>query len=94
MGPSTVMQLADHTHIKRVTAHSNIDKLQQMGLLLDSYTGKKRLIHAASTDALTAVLESKKFELEQIESQLQGVTPLFGQIERLAQNFPDVRMFQ
>lgn len=94
LGPSTVIQLSQYTDIKRVTAHSNVDKLLQMWLLVDIRHGKKRLIQAASTEALQWLIEAKKFEIEQIESQLQSVTPLFGQIERLAQNFPKVRMFQ
>lgn len=66
----------------------------EIGLLLDTRRGKKRLIYPASKEALEKILEDKKFELEQIESQLQSVTPLFDQIERLTQNFPNVRMFQ
>lgn len=92
--PSSVIQIAQASTIKRVTVHAIIDKLMNQWIFLDTRRWKKRLVYPATVDALHAILEKRKFEIEQIESQLKASEHIFEHIKSLSENFPDVRMLQ
>jgi len=94
VGPNTVMNLAEHAELKRVTTHAVVNELITKSVFLDTYRGKKRLVYAAPIDALQTIVEQKRFEVEQLESQLESSKSLFQQIKSLSENFPDVRMYQ
>ena len=92
--PSTVAQLAHTSGLKRVTTHAIVDSLISQGLFTDSHRGKKRLVHPHDISQLETLLEHKKFELEQLESQLSSTLPLLQHIKQLSENFPNVRLLQ
>lgn len=92
--PSTVMQLAQQSWTKRVTAHAIIDSLLTQWVFHDTRRGKKRLVYPAPIDALQTLIEEKKFAIEQLESQLESSKSIFQQIKALSENFPNVRMLQ
>ncbi len=93
-GSLTIQQLAEKSWIKRVTAHSIVSALMEMGLFQETMRGKKRLVHPSPPEAIEHLLEKKQFELDQLSSQYNSTLNIFSKIQNLSENFPKVRMLQ
>lgn len=93
-GPSTVIQLAKYTQIKRITTHAVIQRLLEKGLLLQTYSKKKRLIYANTLDSLENLLEKKKNEIKALTEDIKKTEPIFKSIQSWSKNFPKVRFYK
>jgi hypothetical protein len=65
-----------------------------IGLFLETYMGKRRLVYPHSIDSLYSLLESKKFALKQLENQLDAAKDLFQYIKQSRDSFPMTRLYQ
>lgn len=58
-GPTTVMELAEHTGIKRITVHFNIENLIQKGLVVQTVQGARRQIIAEPPERLEYLIDQQ-----------------------------------
>ncbi len=92
--PSTVIQLAKYTQLKRITAHAVIERLLEKWLLLKTYNKKKRLIYPNTVDSLERLLEKKKYEIKSLQEDIQKNEPILKSIQSRSRNFPKVRFYK
>lgn len=82
IGSTTVMELANHVGIKRITAHFNVESLISKGLITETRKGARRQIIAEQPEKLTALLEEREFELGQLKQNLPAI------IHSISRNVP------
>lgn len=75
-GPTTVLEIAKHTGIKRTTAHVNIETLIEKGLVAQTKSGTRRKILAEEPEKLQYILEQRKLQMKSLETGLPGVLSL------------------
>ncbi len=85
MGSTTVMELANHVSIKRITAHFNIESLISKGLVTESRKGARRQIVAEDPDKLQTLLEDRELEIGQLKQNLPSI------IESISKNSPKAK---
>lgn len=72
-GQTTIMELAKFVKIKRITAHFNIEKLIEMGLVAETRKGSRRYVVAESPDRIGELLEQKETNLAQLKKELPQI---------------------
>lgn len=77
-GTTTVMELANHVGIKRITAHFNIERLIEMGLVSETRKGARRQIVAEGPERLEGLIQKREEELQGLKSQFPLVADLFN----------------
>lgn len=70
-GATTVKELSEHVGIKRITAHFNIERLIERGLVTQIKKGMKRNIVAEPPERLSDLLKQKEQEVELMKNSLQ-----------------------
>jgi len=73
LGPTTILQLAQASHVKRTTVYSIIESLQQRGLMSVEIRGLKKMFVAEHPDYLKTVLDEKKAKLDTIFPDLAAL---------------------
>lgn len=73
LGSSTIMKLASEANIKRTTAYSLVEHLQQKGLMRTELRGFKKRFAAASPDTLETMLEHQRQKLLHALPDLQAL---------------------
>lgn len=68
-GPTTVMDLAEHAGIKRITAHFNIENLIKKGLVTQSVQGSRRQILAELPNKLEYLIEQQLDKAKNISNK-------------------------
>ena len=84
-GPSTVMELATHVGLKRITVHFNIESLIQKGLVTESREGARRQIVAEPPERLKYLLDQR---FESIKSLRDKFTSIVNLIDT---NYPQAK---
>lgn len=74
LGPSKVPEIAQQAHIKRTTTYGIVAELVSLGLLANSYKGKRKLYVAREPETIASLLEERKKRFERV---LPGLTDLF-----------------
>jgi len=72
-GPTTILEIAKHTGIKRSTVHLNVENLIQKGLVSQTRHGVRRRIVAEAPEKLGFILEQKKWRIKELESKLPDI---------------------
>lgn len=67
-GPTTIMGLAEHVGIKRITTHFNIENLITKGLVTQSIQGARRQIIAEQPERLEYLIEQKERSVSQLKN--------------------------
>ncbi len=80
-GPTTIMDLAEHTAIKRITVHFNIKNLIEKGLVAQTVLGSRRQITAEPPERLEYLIEKKEQEVKRIR---EDFSPVLQSISTLA----------
>lgn len=70
LGSTTVMELANHVNIKRITAHFNIESLISKGLITETRKGARRQIVAENPEKLQNILEDRESEVLQLKQSM------------------------
>lgn len=93
LGPSTIIQLADHSQLKRLTVHQAVQSLIDQGIMMETYYGKRRLVYPNNADGLRLLLEEKKFALRQLEQELESSKSVFDAIITARNSFSNTRLY-
>ncbi|MFW5703865.1 MAG: TrmB family transcriptional regulator [Patescibacteria group bacterium] len=89
-GSTTVMELANHVGIKRITTHFNVERLIEMGLVAETKKGARRKIVAEDPDKLEHLLLKKEEEIQSLKQSLpklmQSLSEMNGNLTQSAKN--------
>ena len=72
-GPAKVPEIALQAHLKRTTVYGIVDELVALGLLQESYRGKRKLYKAEDPRAILSMLEQKKKQIADILPELSDL---------------------
>lgn len=72
-GPTTIMTLAQHTGIKRITTHFNIESLIVKGLVTQTVQGARRQIVAEPPERLEYLVEKKVEDAKKLENKFPDI---------------------
>jgi hypothetical protein len=61
---------------------------------LETYNKKKRLVYPNTLDSLQKLLDKKKFELQELEQEVQNTAEILKGIQAQSENFPKVRFYK
>lgn len=92
--PASIIQLAQHTHLHRLTVHQTVQAMLQQWLFLETYSGKKRLVYPNSIDGLTLMLEEKKRKIKHLEQQLESAKDIFNYLRNKRDTDPMTRLYR
>lgn len=93
LGPSTILQLAEQSKLKRLTVHQAVYSLIEQGVMMETYYGKRRLVYPNNADGLRLLLEEKKFVLRQLEQELESSKSVFDAIITARNSFSNTRLY-
>jgi len=93
-GAATIQQFADQTRMNRITVHEIIRRLIKKWLFLETYSGKKRLVYPNQVDALDQLLDTKRAELNRLETASKQASSILRSIQTQAENFPKTRFYK
>lgn len=68
-GPTTVMDLAQHVGLKRITSHFHIENLIAKGLVTQTVQGSRRQIVAEKPERLNYLIEEKLENVKRMENK-------------------------
>lgn len=94
MWPSTIIQLAKSTWLKRITTHAIVERLLDKWVFLETKSKNKRLVYPNDLKCLTRLLEKKKQEIQDIENDLEKASTFLTNIQAWSQWFPNVRFYK
>jgi len=78
LGPTTVLNIAKSTHIRRTTVYTIIETLKNKGLMHIEPHGFKQLYTAEHPDKLESMLHTKKYNLDRLLPELTSLYNLKG----------------
>ncbi|MBU3925128.1 helix-turn-helix domain-containing protein [Patescibacteria group bacterium] len=93
-GPTTAQNIANATKIKRPTVYVDLERLKQIGLVNQSFKGKKKLYEMAPPEKLLRVIEKEKEEMEEKEEGIKNIITNLKAIANKAEFASDVRIFE
>ncbi len=70
LGPSKVPEIAREAEMKRTTVYGIVDELAALGLMQQSYKGKRKLYKAEDPSVILDMLEDKKKRVSEIVPEL------------------------
>ncbi len=73
IGPTSVMELAEHVGVNRITAHFNLRNLIEKGLVAQTLQGSRRQITAESPEKLEYLIEQKENKIKRIRSDFSVI---------------------
>ena len=94
LGPATIIQLAKHTGLKRITTHAIVQRLLEKGVFSETKNKTKRLVYPNDFKCLSRLLDKKKQEIEDIENELDKASQFLTNIQAWSQWFPNVRFYK
>lgn len=93
LGPSTILQLAEQSKLKRLTVHQAVQSMIEQGVVMETYYGKRRLVYPNNADGLRLLIEEKKFTLRQLEQELESSKSVFDAIITARNSFSNTRLY-
>ncbi len=93
-GPATAQNIANNTKIKRPTVYVDLERLKQLGLVNQSFKGKKKLFEMASPEKLLRITEREKEETEEKEAGIKNIITSLKAIANKSEFASDVRMLE
>lgn len=91
-GSTTVMELANHVSIKRITAHFNIESLISKGLVTETRKGARRQIVAEGPEKLLELLEDRETDIKQLKQTLPTIIQTISKSIPKAKTSDDVEI--
>ena len=92
LGACTIRQLTEQTNIHRVTVHDAVARLIANWLLLETYSGKKRLVFPQQITNLQHLVERKKAEVDQLQQDVSATMQLLQSVHLQAEYLPHIRI--
>ncbi len=78
-GSTTIMDLANHVNMKRITVHFNIENLIEKGLVIQTRQGARRYIMAEPPEKLNTIIEEKLNQMSKLQQELPSVIHTINQ---------------
>jgi sugar-specific transcriptional regulator TrmB len=72
-GKSTVMELSGRLGINRITAHTNIENLKDLGLVTESRNGARRILIAEPPERLMYLIEQKEQSIKNLRTKFPDI---------------------
>ncbi len=94
LGPSPVQDISHKAKVNRATTYVMIESLMGRGLMSSFVRGKKRFYAAESPDRLRAVLRMQRKELEQKETEFEGMFPMLAALYNAEGAKPQIRYLE
>lgn len=94
VGPASVQRLAHDLGQNRVTVHSAVEKLIELGFLFESRRGKRRLVVAESPDMLHRLVQKRKSELDMLADSAKQISKLLSSVRKTGQSVPTVKFYE
>jgi predicted transcriptional regulator len=94
MGATTVVQLADESQMNRVTVHDIVGRLVDKGLFLETRSGQRRLVYPKQVDALQSLVDTKRSELTQLQSNVDQTLSLLRNVQLSSIYLPQIRFYK
>ena len=93
IGPSAVQKIADQSGIKRVTTYVILESLVGLGLVSQSFRGKKTYFVAEDPSNLKRLLEKREQELVEQNQNFDQVLPQLQGLKAIPQEMPEVKFY-
>lgn len=94
LGTVSISELAKKAKLHRITTHAAVESMIKQGVFLETHYGKRRLVYPAMADGLQKLLDSKQFQLKQLQSQLDASKSLFDYISTSRASMTNTRLYQ
>lgn len=86
-GPSSIMNIARRTGIKRSTCHNYVEELIAKGLVSQTNYGERRMVVAEDPEKLKFLLEQRKWDVKKLEKNMPDVLQsIYGLIPNAKEN--------
>jgi len=92
IGACTINQLTSQTKINRITVHDSIGRLIEKGLLLETFSGRRRLVFPQQINHLQHLVEKKKTEMDQLQYDVATTINLLQSLHLQSSSLPQVRI--
>lgn len=93
-GPTTAQNIANATKIKRPTVYVDLERLKQLGLVHQSFKGKKKLFEMAQPEKLFQITEKEKEKTKEKEIGIENIVSSLKAIANKSEMASDVKMFE
>ena len=93
LGTATIAELAEKLKIHRITTHAAVEHMLQEGVFLETYYGKRRVVYSAMADGLQKIIDDKKFQLEQLQFQLDASKGVFEYLSTSRVSTTNTRLY-
>lgn len=92
LGACTINQLTTQTKINRITVHDSVGRLIEKWLLLETYSGKRRLVFPQQISNLQHLVDAKKTELDQLQNRVSQTITLLQSLHLQSNYLPQIRI--
>jgi hypothetical protein len=92
LGACSVGQLTTKTKINRITVHDSVARLISKWLLLETYSGKRRLVYPQQVSSLQHIVDSKKAELDQLQLNVNKTMSMLSSLQLQSDYLPRIRI--
>lgn len=92
IGACTINQLTEHSWYHRITTHDSVGRLISKWLLLETFSGKRRLVFPQQISNLQHLVDLKKAETDQLQHDVSTTIWLLQSLHLQASYLPQVRI--
>ena len=92
MGACTIGQLTTQTKINRITVHDCVGRLINKGLLLETFSGKRRLVYPQQINQLQHLVDTKKAEVDQLQLNVTKTINILQSLHLQSDYLPHMRI--
>jgi sugar-specific transcriptional regulator TrmB len=92
MGACTIGQLTTQTKINRITVHDCVGRLIERGLLLETFSGKRRLVYPQQINQLQHLVDTKKAEIDQLQLNVTKTINILQSLHLQSDYLPHMRI--
>lgn len=93
-GPRTIQRLANELRENRVTIHSAVEKMIDLGFLFESRKGKHRIVAASDPKIFHRLIEKRQTELNNIDETVSQMTTWLESKRRIDESVPSVKFYE
>lgn len=86
----TIKQITQHTNTNRITTHDSVGRLIKKWLLLETYSGKRRLIFPQQISYLQYLVDQKKSEVDQLQYDVSSTINILQWLHLQSDHLPHI----
>lgn len=92
LGACTIGQITSKTKINRITTHDSVARLISRWLLLETHSGKRRLVYPQQVSSLQHIVDSKKAEIDQLQLNVSKTINMLSSLQLQSDYLPRIRI--